>query len=45
MKAGNIFYNCENDLPKQIALFPLEGALLLPGGFIAQHFLNQNRLK
>ncbi|WP_332065657.1 LON peptidase substrate-binding domain-containing protein [Bartonella sp. CB189] len=35
MKAGNAHYNDKNDLPEQIALFPLEGALLLPGGILS----------
>ncbi|AQX20141.1 LON peptidase substrate-binding domain-containing protein [Bartonella sp. WD16.2] len=45
MKAGNIYYNCENDLPKQIALFPLEGALLLPGGFLSLNIFEPNTLE
>lgn len=45
MKAGNIHYNCENDLPKQIALFPLEGALLLPGGFLSLNIFEQTALE
>ncbi|WP_455481719.1 LON peptidase substrate-binding domain-containing protein [Bartonella sp. B35(2025)] len=45
MKAGNIHYNCENDLPKQIALFPLEGALLLPGGFLSLNIFEPEALK
>ncbi|WP_332060687.1 LON peptidase substrate-binding domain-containing protein [Bartonella sp. CB74] len=45
MKAGNIYYNCENDLPKQIALFPLEGALLLPGGFLSLNIFEPEALK
>ncbi len=32
MKAGNVSYNFENDLPDTIPVFPLTGALLLPGG-------------
>ncbi|MCZ2204462.1 LON peptidase substrate-binding domain-containing protein [Bartonella sp. A05] len=45
MKAGNIHYNCENDLPKQIALFPLEGALLLPGGFLSLNIFEPTALE
>lgn len=45
MKAGNIYYNCENDLPKQIALFPLEGALLLPGGFLSLNIFEPDALE
>ncbi|MBB5073922.1 hypothetical protein HNQ69_001055 [Bartonella callosciuri] len=45
MKAGNIHYNCENDLPKQIALFPLEGALLLPGGFLSLNIFEPEALE
>ncbi|MCZ2329007.1 LON peptidase substrate-binding domain-containing protein [Bartonella sp. F02] len=45
MKAGNIHYNCEDDLPKQIALFPLEGALLLPGGFLSLNIFEQPALE
>ncbi|EYS90517.1 hypothetical protein X471_01224 [Bartonella bacilliformis str. Heidi Mejia] len=45
MKAGNICYNCENDLPKKIALFPLEGALLLPGGFLSLNIFQPNVLE
>ncbi|WP_455478076.1 LON peptidase substrate-binding domain-containing protein [Bartonella sp. B10] len=45
MKAGNIHYNCENDLPKQIALFPLEGALLLPGGFLSLNIFETETLE
>ncbi|MEI9419100.1 LON peptidase substrate-binding domain-containing protein [Mesorhizobium sp. Cs1321R2N1] len=32
MQAGNAHYRLAKDLPSTIALFPLEGALLLPGG-------------
>ncbi|MFT4359783.1 LON peptidase substrate-binding domain-containing protein, partial [Bartonella bacilliformis] len=45
MKVGNICYNCENDLPKKIALFPLEGALLLPGGFLSLNIFQPNVLE
>ncbi|EJF78791.1 Lon protease 2 [Candidatus Bartonella washoeensis] len=45
MKAGNIHYNCENDLPKKIALFPLEGALLLPGGFLSLNIFEPEALE
>ncbi|EJF81189.1 LON peptidase substrate-binding domain-containing protein [Bartonella doshiae] len=45
MKAGNIHYNCENDLPKQIAIFPLEGALLLPGGFLSLNIFEPEALE
>ncbi|WP_455476795.1 LON peptidase substrate-binding domain-containing protein [Bartonella sp. B41] len=45
MKAGNIHYNCESDLPKQIALFPLEGALLLPGGFLSLNIFEPEALE
>lgn len=31
MQAGNAHYRQESDLPHSVALFPLEGALLLPG--------------
>lgn len=34
MKAGNAHYNHLGDLPKYVALFPLEGVLLLPGGYL-----------
>ncbi|UNE53586.1 LON peptidase substrate-binding domain-containing protein [Bartonella machadoae] len=45
MKAGNVHYNDENDLPKQIALFPLEGALLLPGGFLSLNIFEPEMLE
>lgn len=45
MKAGNVHYNCENDLPKKIALFPLEGALLLPGGFLSLNIFEPTALE
>jgi len=32
MQAGNAHYRLESDLPAAIAVFPLEAALLLPGG-------------
>lgn len=32
MQAGNAHYRQAKDLPSTIAIFPLEGALLLPGG-------------
>jgi len=32
VKAGNITYNFSSDLPGQVPIFPLAGALLLPGG-------------
>lgn len=32
MRAGNFSYVNANDIPETIALFPLSGALLLPGG-------------
>ncbi len=32
MRAGNESYNFANDLPETIPVFPLTGALLLPGG-------------
>ena len=32
MQAGNAHYRLAEDLPAQIAVFPLSGALLLPGG-------------
>lgn len=34
MKAGNAHYTGSQDLPDQVALFPLEGVLLLPGGYL-----------
>lgn len=34
MKAGNKKYENSNDLPDQLALFPLYGALLLPSGYL-----------
>ncbi|WP_455476379.1 LON peptidase substrate-binding domain-containing protein [Bartonella sp. B17] len=45
MKAGNVLYNDENDLPKQIALFPLEGALLLPGGVLSLNIFEPEALE
>ncbi|AGF76262.1 LON peptidase substrate-binding domain-containing protein [Bartonella vinsonii] len=45
MKAGNISYSCEDDLPKQIALFPVEGALLLPGGFLSLNIFEPEALE
>ncbi|AGF74881.1 ATP-dependent protease [Bartonella australis AUST/NH1] len=45
MKAGNVCYNCENDLPEKIALFPLEGALLLPGGILSLNIFEQTILE
>ncbi|AZN70349.1 peptidase S16 [Georhizobium profundi] len=32
MQAGNAHYRTEKDLPDSVAMFPLTGALLLPGG-------------
>lgn len=32
MQAGNAHYRLESDLPSGVAVFPLEAALLLPGG-------------
>ncbi|MDP3895625.1 MAG: LON peptidase substrate-binding domain-containing protein [Mesorhizobium sp.] len=32
MQAGNTYYRTSEDLPDQVPLFPLTGALLLPGG-------------
>lgn len=32
MQAGNVHYRLAGDVPTQIAVFPLSGALLLPGG-------------
>ena len=32
MQAGNAHYRTEKDLPDFVAMFPLTGALLLPGG-------------
>lgn len=32
MQAGNAYYRGEPDLPSSVAVFPLEAALLLPGG-------------
>ncbi|TGV73777.1 ATP-dependent protease, partial [Mesorhizobium sp. M00.F.Ca.ET.158.01.1.1] len=32
MQAGNAHYRLAKDLPLTIPIFPLEGALLLPGG-------------
>jgi Lon protease-like protein len=32
MQAGNAHYRVESDLPSSVAVFPLEAALLLPGG-------------
>ena len=32
MQAGNAHYRLVSDLPQIIAVFPLSGALLLPGG-------------
>ena len=32
MKAGNIHYLSPNDIPRSVSVFPLSGALLLPGG-------------
>jgi Lon protease-like protein len=32
MRAGNAHYRTAKDLPEQLAMFPLTGALLLPGG-------------
>lgn len=34
MQVGNIHYLGENDLPEEARLFPLEGALLLPGSVL-----------
>ncbi|EJF89358.1 LON peptidase substrate-binding domain-containing protein [Bartonella tamiae] len=34
MKSGNAHYNSVTDLPEEIALFPLEGVVLLPGGYL-----------
>lgn len=32
MQAGNAFYRRQEDLPEEVAIFPLSAALLLPGG-------------
>ena len=32
MKAGNVSYNSSKDIPCVVPVFPLTGALLLPGG-------------
>ncbi|MGL4405135.1 MAG: LON peptidase substrate-binding domain-containing protein, partial [Notoacmeibacter sp.] len=32
MQAGNTTYSDANDFPETVPLFPLSGALLLPGG-------------
>jgi len=32
MQAGNAHYRLAEDVPRQVAVFPLSGALLLPGG-------------
>lgn len=32
VQAGNVTYRSESDLPETVAVFPLTGALLLPGG-------------
>lgn len=32
VQAGNVNYRTEEDLPKKVAVFPLAGALILPGG-------------
>lgn len=32
MQAGNVTYSSDADLPEAVAVFPLSGALLLPGG-------------
>jgi hypothetical protein len=32
LRAGNLIYRSERDLPETVSLFPLTGALLLPGG-------------
>lgn len=32
MRAGNIHYRSGDDLPEEVPVFPLQGALLLPGG-------------
>ncbi|KTR03730.1 ATP-dependent protease [Aureimonas ureilytica] len=32
MQAGNVTYSSDADLPETVAVFPLSGALLLPGG-------------
>ena len=32
VQAGNVNYRREDDLPDVVAVFPLTGALLLPGG-------------
>ena len=32
MKAGNVTYSSARDLPTEVPVFPLSGALLLPGG-------------
>ncbi|WP_336279612.1 LON peptidase substrate-binding domain-containing protein [Bartonella sp. CB175] len=45
MKAGNAHYNDKNDLPEQIALFPLEGALLLPGGILSLNIFEPEALE
>ncbi|WP_455473886.1 LON peptidase substrate-binding domain-containing protein [Bartonella sp. B30(2025)] len=45
MKAGNVLYNDENDLPEQIPIFPLEGALLLPGGVLSLNIFEPESLE
>ena len=32
MQAGNVRYRTLNDIPETVPIFPLSGALLLPGG-------------
>lgn len=45
MKAGNNTYEKLSDLPKQIPVFPLPGALLLPGGQLPLNIFEPQNLE
>ncbi|MCF6320326.1 MAG: LON peptidase substrate-binding domain-containing protein [Rhizobiaceae bacterium] len=45
MKAGNKDYNTRSDLPDQLPVFPLAGAILLPGGQLPLNIFERQYLQ
>lgn len=45
MKAGNAHYTKLTDLPGEVALFPLEGVLLLPNGYLPLNVFEERYLE
>lgn len=45
MQAGNRYYSKESDLPSRVPVFPLSGALLLPGGQLPLNIFEPRYLK